>query len=151
MPPNEARLSRDHPNVPKGQVIEHLKGLKINEGRDNNRNRRATSFKERPETGGENLRRVRSFKTTSKGLVNRGDTVNVRNDSDYNRAKSSEKNSKSPKRKYLIPQLITSKCSEDQRNFRVLLTGAGGVGKTSLIQQFMTSEYLGSGNINVCK
>ncbi|KAH3773126.1 hypothetical protein DPMN_174480 [Dreissena polymorpha] len=41
---------------------------------NNRRVRRARSFRERPEKSSGELRMVRSFKTTSKGLVNRGDS-----------------------------------------------------------------------------
>lgn len=124
---------------------------------ENFRVRRARSFREKPERNGDGLRRVRSFKTTSKGLVNRGDSFKSRKTSasEYSRSSrdspESEDNGTDLQKDYLIPKVTMTK-SEDQNNyFRVLMLGTEGVGKSSIINQFMTSEFLGSGCFNVCK
>jgi hypothetical protein len=119
------------------------------------RNRRARSFKERSsEAGQTNHRRVRSFKTTSKGLVNRGDSFKVKKEAHNDQLNNKNVKDDSTIQTFnncVIPQLITTECSVDQSNIRVLLTGARGVGKSSIIDQFMTSEFLGNGSFNVCK
>ena len=125
---------------------------------DNFRIRRARSFRERPEKTSEGLRRVRSFKTTSKGLVNRGDSFKSKKNAaaatEYGGSQhdhSEVKAIKAIKVDYLIPKLTMTR-SEDQNNyFRVLMLGTEGVGKSSIIDQFMTSDFLGSGCFNVCK
>lgn len=125
---------------------------------DNFRTRRARSFRERPERNGDGLRRVRSFKTTSKGLVNRGDSFKSRQTATESYPGSTRESPEHgyiepddvPK-DYLIPKVTMTK-TEDQNNyFRVLMLGTEGVGKSSIINQFMTSEFLGSGCFNVCK
>ncbi|KAL4235178.1 meiosis-specific cyclin Rem1 [Mactra antiquata] len=129
--------------------------MNSNEADDNSRMKRARSFRERPEKTGEGLRRVRSFKTTSKGLVNRGDSFKSRKNASYDgSAIATRENFKDDStlqavHTNIIPQLITTKTDDQQHYFRVLMTGAQGVGKSSIIDQFMTSEFLGSGNFNV--
>lgn len=101
----------------------------------------------------DSLRRVRSFKTTSKGgVVNRGDsfkrkkqsevsysgctvTVDPAEEFGLSRARLSSDNS-SESGTGDIPHAKANDC------FRVVILGAQGVGKTALTQQFMTSEYL---------
>lgn len=106
------------------------------------------------ETGKDSLRRVRSFKTTSKGgVVNRGDsfkrkkqnevmysgcTVTVDAAEEFGlsqRTRLSSDNS-SESGTGGSSQATSADC------FRVVILGAQGVGKTALTQQFMTSEYL---------
>lgn len=113
------------------------------------RMRRARSFRERPERCEESLRRVRSFKTTSKGLVNRGDSFKTKRD--LKDVANSTKDTIHSTNRYEIPTLITTESECVLRYFRVLLAGAEGVGKSSIIDQFMTSEFLGSGSLNVCE
>lgn len=134
--------------------------MEIESSDENFRTRRARSFRERPEKTGEGLRRVRSFKTTSKGLVNRGDSFKSRKTtttsaSEYTGCQREIENGgkidSGTHRNYVIPKVTMTK-SEDQTNtFRVLMLGSEGVGKSSIIDQFMTSEFLGSGSFNVCK
>ncbi|PVD21282.1 hypothetical protein C0Q70_19453 [Pomacea canaliculata] len=95
------------------------------------------------------LRRVRSFKTTSKGVVvNRGDSFKKKSthslmstgseikDGDRNsRARSSSNNNSALD--------LGSSSPTSPSYFRVNMMGAASVGKTSLAQQFLTSEYIG--------
>lgn len=125
---------------------------------DTSRMKRARSFRERSEKTGEGLRRVRSFKTTSKGLVNRGDSFKSKKNASYGvnayEVDNGINNVDSTLQTFhnnVVPQLVTTKSDDHQNLFRVLMTGAQGVGKSSIIDQFMTSEFLGSGNFNVCK
>ena len=127
---------------------------------DNERIRRSRAFRTRPDRSTESLRRVRSFKTTSKGLVNRGDSFKVNqnnaNNSPGRRNLVSEKvnlriENQNIVNKLEIPNLTATDHGCYQSSFRVLITGAEGVGKSSIIDQFMTSEFLGHGHFNVCK
>jgi hypothetical protein len=125
--------------------------------------RRVRSFQERQTRRVEVHRRVRSFKTTSKGLINRGDEVKVSSKEfiQYDFVSSIENDQlnglRTGFRKYNIPQVDTTEpCTtktdkSDNSFFRVFIMGAGGVGKSSIVSQFMTSEYLGHCHLNVCK
>ncbi|KAH3773129.1 hypothetical protein DPMN_174483 [Dreissena polymorpha] len=121
---------------------------------ENRRVRRARSFRERPEKTSGELRRVRSFKTTSKGLVNRGDSFKKRKDAtDIMLIQSQPEvtvDSLDDDNTYLLPTVVTTKPEEQlPKYYRVLFLGAEGVGKSSIINQFMTSEFLGGGNFNI--
>uniref|UniRef100_A0A0B6ZHX7 Small monomeric GTPase n=1 Tax=Arion vulgaris TaxID=1028688 RepID=A0A0B6ZHX7_9EUPU len=104
-----------------------------------------------PETG--RLQRVRSFKTTSKGLVNHGDSFK-RSSNSLKSAESagsiSDLGSKSPRRSSNVsddsgPDESHESAANTEYNFyRVLMMGAPGVGKSALARQFMTSEYKGT-------
>jgi len=52
---------------------------------------------------------------------------------------------------YIIPKGVMTQTDDQQRFFRVLMLWSGGVEKTSIINQFMASEFLGGGNFNICK
>nr|KAG5707529.1 hypothetical protein BaRGS_012033 [Batillaria attramentaria] len=105
----------------------------------------ATGASDASEVRDARIRRVRSFKTTSKGVVvNRGDSFKKKSthslmstgstvtDAD-SRARGNSGNNNSP--------LATGPAAPAY--FRVNMMGAAGVGKTSLAQQFLTSEYIG--------
>ncbi|ESO96885.1 hypothetical protein LOTGIDRAFT_159634 [Lottia gigantea] len=86
---------------------------------------------------------MRTFVTTRKGLVNRGDSVR-------SRSTNSIASSGSGSMTELTPLSGTSSSLSASANslvpayvLRVLVIGAPGVGKTSLKRQFMTSEYIG--------
>lgn len=92
------------------------------------------------------LRRVRSFKTTSKGaLVNRGDSFKRKSQKDrllLNAPSPRLDNGNSVQNNN---QQVTVTLTDKSYNppYRVVMLGPGGVGKTSLTHQFMTSEYIG--------
>lgn len=105
------------------------------------------------------LCRVRSFKTTSKGIVNRGDSFKRSSNSLASNGSvgSIDKDAgvvtivtpaSGPRRSSTNsvesgpPQSVCSSVSPS--NYRVLMMGAPGVGKTALTRQFMTSEYKGT-------
>ena len=121
---------------------------------DPTRIRRARSFRERSGNSGENLRRVRSFKTTPKGLVNRGDSFKIRRSSPQTvqdiegETLEIQQNAIT---KLDIPKLDSVNDRPVQCYFRVLIAGAEGVGKSAIIDQLMTSEFLGYENFNYCK
>ena len=114
---------------------------------------RSSSFKNHKERQSGGIRRVRSFKTTSKGLVNRGDTFERRETSPTRSGHQTKPVDSTLHvfNNYVIPQLITTKVEEDQSYFKVLMTGARHVGKTSIIDQFMTSEFLCCGGRSIGK
>ncbi|KAK0061788.1 GTP-binding protein Rit2, partial [Biomphalaria pfeifferi] len=106
-----------------------------------------------PEHSG--IQRVRSFKTTSKGLINHGDSFKK----STNSLRSSGSAGSIPDGSNKLPR--KSSCVSDESGpnseeiqivihpsdlpvYRVLMMGASGVGKTALTRQFMTSEYKGT-------
>ncbi|CAH0767660.1 unnamed protein product [Bemisia tabaci] len=76
--------------------------------------------------------RLRSFSFTSKGIINRGDSFRRR----------SRSNSLLPKPDTGPPDKGAPSPPPDVVSYTVGLLGAQGVGKTSLISQFMTSECI---------
>lgn len=113
----------------------------------------------------DSVRRVRSFKTTSKGVVNRGDSYKrkkekhailcsgiVRDESPE--VSSSDIHGFGGSGSRLSCHSGSSRSSpidirepEPVSCYNVVVLGPTGVGKTSLTDQFMTSEYIGaSGN-----
>ncbi|KAJ8302583.1 hypothetical protein KUTeg_018979, partial [Tegillarca granosa] len=88
------------------------------------------------------IRRVRSFKTTPKGVVNRGDSFRKKGArcGQYTRA-SPPKNKDEACDPTPVQTVFSVTPDEPTSYFKVLVLGAPGVGKTSLSQQFMTSEY----------
>ena len=128
-------------------------------GENNARVRRVRPFKDRPERSGGEQRSVRSFKMTSKGLVNRGDSFKSRKSENISYKQLNGVNTgvqnanmdKNANKNYIIPKGVMTETDDRQRFFRVLMLGSGGVVKTSIINQFMTSEFLGGGHFNICK
>ncbi|XP_045192092.2 GTP-binding protein REM 1-like [Mercenaria mercenaria] len=109
----------------------------------------------RRETTQQPLQRVRSFKTTSKGgIVNRGDsfkrssnsinstgsaivnTDNAVNSGPSNRPRANSTHSKESANAESIAS------SSETQIYKVAMLGDKGVGKTSLTNQFMTSEFV---------
>ena len=99
---------------------------------------------------------VRNFSTSSKGIVNRGDSFKKRSNQsvaseagsvgscpceDSNRSRALSVNS----------QGSTTASSTGHHFFKVLMTGDHGVGKTALMHQFMTSEYMGASDMSFGK
>ena len=128
--------------------------------------RRARSLKgERSDSGREPLRRVRSFKTTSKGLINRGDSFKRKKNRSHKGCTVLDDGSEhKDQRNHLTladacsPQTIptvsidtTGSLDQTPNYFRVLMLGVPGVGKTLLTDQFMTSEFLGNYEYSICK
>ena len=96
------------------------------------------------------IRRVRSFKTTSKGIVNRGDSFRKRGDRNTSAERIRYEYTPSPRPNRRVPLQV--KAEKTQNNptevsyFKVVVLGSTGVGKTSITQQFMTSEYVAFDN-----
>lgn len=95
-----------------------------------------------PNTGGEeDYYRLRHFSITGKGVVNRGDSLRSR------RSRSNTSVASSASSEHNPPTGCHSRhssrdSSPGTRSYRVVVLGAPGVGKSSLVGQFMTSEYL---------
>ncbi|XP_060563396.1 ras-related protein Ral-B-like isoform X6 [Ruditapes philippinarum] len=122
--------------------------------------RRVRSLRTRPvRSSSESLQRVRSFKTTSKGLVNRGDSLKLNisgvHDSPGIKKKTTDKESctkdtcQDNVEHFDTQNVVSENESCFQCYYRVLITGAEGVGKSSIIDQFMTSEFLGNASFNI--
>ena len=107
-----------------------------------------------------NFYRVRSFTSTSRGIINRGDSFKRRKRMTASNL-SIDSTGSCPER---LTQLRRTWSTQSQgsrgssvnssldadtpTSFRVIILGAPGVGKTAIIQQFMTSEYMG--NVDPC-
>ncbi|KAE8750195.1 hypothetical protein FOCC_FOCC003001, partial [Frankliniella occidentalis] len=103
-----------------------------------------------PNTGvEEEYYRLRHFSITGKGIVNRGDSLKSRRSRSKNSVASSNS---SHSTEHLGPTSARSSAtcslasSRDSSTctvpYRVVMLGGAGVGKSSIVQQFMTSEYL---------
>lgn len=95
-----------------------------------------------------NLRRVRSFKTTSKGVVNRGDSFRKKGARCGGLGKESPPRGLTPNvspHLSATPRLAPAPVMDGDQNssyYKIVALGAPGVGKTAITQQFMTSEYI---------
>ncbi|KAI4504432.1 hypothetical protein M0802_000903 [Mischocyttarus mexicanus] len=106
-----------------------------------------------PNTGvEEEYYRLRHFSITGKGVVNRGDSLQSRRSRSNNSVASSNSSNEHLTASYpgstrnsaagSLPSSRESSASQDPAPYRVLMLGATAVGKSSLVSQFMTSEYL---------
>lgn len=92
------------------------------------------------------LRRVRSFKTSSKGgVINRGDSFRKKHSS-RNLASGSTNGRDSPRlaaasSQQLVIEPMQQAETQQSSYFRVQVMGAPGCGKTSITNQFMSSDY----------
>ncbi|KAK3765795.1 hypothetical protein RRG08_026265 [Elysia crispata] len=110
-----------------------------------------------PRADGCGVKRVRSFKTTSKGLINHGDSYKRSTNSLMSSGSAASLNdtsgNRSPRRTSCPASNDgsleeTSSLTSQLSLYRVLLMGAPGVGKSALARQFMTSEYKGTYETN---
>lgn len=110
--------------------------------------------------------RVRTFSTSARGIINRGDSFKRRNQVPPVDPAVPPNNSPIPPglpesevraRTWSTTSQGSSVGSGGSSNLgtppihRVVVMGARGVGKTSIIQQFMTSEYMGNADSSVGK
>ena len=93
--------------------------------------------------------RVRSFKSSSSGLINRGDSFKINSPDLSISVQTVEPSLESEKitlvekkKKKGSSKVLISVSVEHAPCYRVLVLGSQGVGKTSLIQQFRTSECI---------
>ena len=103
---------------------------------------------------------VRSFKLSSKGLINRGDSFKRKSEQSVASEGAGSTGAGAPQeapvvaaegadrsRAVSVNSAESSKASSSTTStplFRVLILGDHGVGKTALLHQFMTSEYMGA-------
>ncbi|XP_033754893.1 GTP-binding protein REM 1-like [Pecten maximus] len=99
----------------------------------------------------ETIERVRSFKMTSKGIENRGDSFRRRSNGSIASAGSTKMADQScDQKRQRIPSdtsdgsMTGCSCASSSSTgyYRVLVIGDAGVGKSALTNQFMTSEYM---------
>ncbi|KYQ54650.1 GTP-binding protein RAD [Trachymyrmex zeteki] len=106
-----------------------------------------------PNTGvEEEYYRLRHFSITGKGVVNRGDSLKSRRSRSNNSMASSNSSTEHLTASYpgsarnsaagSLASSRESSASQGPAPYRVLMLGAPAVGKSSLVSQFMTSEYL---------
>ncbi|XP_026823763.1 uncharacterized protein LOC105276785 isoform X2 [Ooceraea biroi] len=106
-----------------------------------------------PNTGvEEEYYRLRHFSITGKGVVNRGDSLKSRRSRSNNSVASSNSSTEHLTASYpgsarnsaagSLASSRESSASQGPAPYRVLMLGAPAVGKSSLVSQFMTSEYL---------
>jgi Rad/Gem-related GTP binding protein 1 len=96
---------------------------------------------------------------TSKGIVNRGDTFRHSNSSLASEGSYSEHNPHKDKQHQRISsesETVEPEVTNDPTTsttipnvYRVALCGSVGVGKTALVNQFKTSEYMGGFEISI--
>ncbi|XP_061197149.1 GTP-binding protein RAD-like [Saccostrea echinata] len=92
----------------------------------------------------ESFQRVRSFKMTSKGLINHGDSVRNKNRStSASRSSSLKENRRQRMASNDSCDTCSSVSSCSSGYYRVVILGTHSVGKTAIMNQFMTSEYTG--------
>ncbi|XP_070494454.1 uncharacterized protein [Chironomus tepperi] len=106
-----------------------------------------------PNTGiEEEYYRLRHFSITGKGIVNRGDSLKSRRSRSNNSVASSNSSTEhlttaanhgdSARTSLASSRESSTSAQGSQIPFRVLMLGSEKVGKTSIVSQFMTSEYL---------
>ncbi|KAK0181151.1 hypothetical protein PV327_003457 [Microctonus hyperodae] len=106
-----------------------------------------------PNTGvEEEYYRLRHFSITGKGIVNRGDSLKSRRSRSNNSVASSNSSTEHLTASYpgsarnsaagSLASSRESSASQGPAPYKVLMLGAQSVGKSSLVSQFMTSEYL---------
>lgn len=109
-----------------------------------------------PEPPDENSYRLRSFSYTSKGIVNRGDSFRKKHHRSNSIVLSGQQDQKcndptasaevgtsqADDKNVAVGGGIASRPEPEVTSYNVYVLGAKGVGKTSLISQFMTSEAI---------
>ncbi|RLU22960.1 hypothetical protein DMN91_005238 [Ooceraea biroi] len=98
----------------------------------------------------DDLYRLRAFSITPKGVVNRGDSIISRRSRSNTSVNSSRNSNVSGERSPFDGSCCSgqdvsspeSEVEESISKYRVVLLGDSGVGKTALVSQFMTSEYI---------
>ncbi|CAH1780414.1 unnamed protein product [Owenia fusiformis] len=89
------------------------------------------------------LYRVRSFKKTSRGIKNRGDSFKVKSTSNISVASLDSGHHEDISRKNSSNSDGLDLENDLDSPYKVLLLGTQETGKSALAQQFMTSEYMG--------
>ncbi|XP_032687172.1 uncharacterized protein LOC116851648 isoform X3 [Odontomachus brunneus] len=96
----------------------------------------------------DDLYRLRAFSITHKGVVNRGDSIISRRSRSNTSVNSSRNSNVSGERSPFEGSCCSGQGASSESDidevtkYRVVLLGDSGVGKTALVSQFMTSEYM---------
>ena len=117
---------------------------------------------EKPDLTDTDFYRVRTFSTSRKGIINRGDS--------FKKKHLSGQSSSNDVCSFPVPMeedfrlrtwsttsqgssvcSVASSSADTPVVHKVLISGSSGVGKTSLLQQFMTSEYMGNNEASLGK
>lgn len=113
----------------------HSGGVKVKE--------RTVSNRSLPLPGDESeYFRLRNFSVTPKGLINRGDSFRSKSNSNVPSLNDSEKDEEAEEAKPQVPSPVEMRHTDNLKQFKVLIVGGPGVGKTCMRKQFMTSEYI---------
>ncbi|KAL7640309.1 UNVERIFIED_CONTAM: hypothetical protein RMT77_009723 [Armadillidium vulgare] len=122
---------------------------------------RVSSLPEKPYNprATDELYRLRNFSITSKGVINRGDSLISRKSRSNNSicSTTSRNSSRSGRSGERSPfegsccgsSYVSSDASIEVKKFRVVLLGESGVGKSALVHQFMTSEYMNTYDVSL--
>ena len=151
LPPDESRGSYISISGSMGHNINQIEEV---EGTKVRRYRRSGSFDESQELMGIDHRRVRSFKTTPKGSILPVDPSKIQHEAKWKETDmhiTDIDTTIHAFNKFVIPQIVASTFGDEKNYFRVLLIGARDVGKTTLINQFLTTDFFGIGDFNFCK
>ncbi|KAH9504870.1 hypothetical protein Btru_060849 [Bulinus truncatus] len=106
------------------------------------------------------LRRVRSFKTTSKGVVvNRGDSFKIKSTNSLMSAGNAITEATRRSQQIQVPvssannnidaDLLTPEAPPIPTYYRVIMMGGAGCGKSLMAKQFLTSDYVGESDDNL--
>ncbi|XP_076370992.1 uncharacterized protein LOC143256953 isoform X2 [Tachypleus tridentatus] len=140
--PTSQQLAEEEQFRPRGATMPSDRRSYLREKRQQRLHERSASPNFKPMEHAENVDqdfyRLRNFSTTSKGgVINRGDQVRLR---------SRSSNSMASNHTYPSCTSTATSCSSGPgarcTHFKVLLLGATGVGKSSIVTQFMSSEYM---------
>ena len=95
--------------------------------------------------------RVRTFEMTSKGIINRGDSIKSRSSNSVVSSEGEGTALSTGSSSCSQNSLINGDCSvHKNRPYKIVILGALGVGKSAIAQQFLTSEYLFDTSIGKC-
>ncbi|XP_076302573.1 uncharacterized protein LOC143220867 isoform X2 [Lasioglossum baleicum] len=106
----------------------------------------------------DDLYRLREFSITQKGIVNRGDSIisrRSRSNTSVNSRNSNVSGERSPLNgsccsgRGVSTDSMESDETAEVPKYRVVLLGESGVGKTALVSQFMTSEYINTYDVSL--
>lgn len=150
------KIPRKHtqpkPHRPAPLNLDQLKFESLHPRNSISQNRAEWDFKGHDDRDSNGVYRLRNFSVTSRGVINQGDSYRARSASALNTPvhgtftefpRSEQRLSVSSAYSTGEPSLTGSGETNSSQNprYRVLMTGALGVGKTALTNQFLTSEY----------
>ncbi|ESO98246.1 hypothetical protein LOTGIDRAFT_159041 [Lottia gigantea] len=131
-------------NRPKPKNLELAKGRPRTNSMPNCQTLQVPGMEGFDNTDDSKLCRVRSFKTTSKGVVNRGDSFKKSNQS----LKSTGSTRRDKEKRFRSPSETSNNSHSTNSSsqisyFKVAIIGGADSGKTTLTSQLLTSEHMG--------